>query len=430
MSRPSDFIATAAALHARGLIASPKQATRAPNDGALYPYYAGFSSTFVGSILHSDLIAKSATILDPWNGAGTTTTEAARTGRRAIGVDINPFALLLASARLANPEDASHLEGIFAQLASTPLGAAPPQEPLRKWMNPTSAAHVRAVVNTILELLATSKRAGSPTLTDTPPPPLAAFLLVCVIRAVRKLLPVRTGSNPTWPRPALDAGIPHEQLIPEVRSAAESLCSRLSLAAKGEVQLLIGDARNAPVPPDSTDAIVSSPPYCTRIDYAVSTSLELAILGQSREAHTELRAAMTGTPLIRSRCLPDPKPGWGTSINRILSDIRSHPSPDSSSYYFKSFWQYFEDLERSTSSMKGALRSGGGGLLVVQSSYYKDILVDLPELTVSMLQAGGLDAEVIADFPVPKNLVTLNSRALAHRRAREYRESVVAFSKA
>ena len=41
------------------------------------------------------------TVLDPFCGSGTTLLEAALSGRRAIGVDLNPLAVALASAKLA-----------------------------------------------------------------------------------------------------------------------------------------------------------------------------------------------------------------------------------------------------------------------------------------------------------------------------------------
>ena len=46
------------------------------------------------------------------------------------------------------------------------------------------------------------------------------------------------------------------------------------------------------------DLILGSPPYCTRIDYVISTLPELAVLGYCNEDLAVLRASMLGTPTM------------------------------------------------------------------------------------------------------------------------------------
>lgn len=64
-------------------------------------YLGGFPPRVPRSILQSLVPARS-TVLDPFCGAGTTLLEAKLSGRPAIGVDKNPLAVALASARVAN----------------------------------------------------------------------------------------------------------------------------------------------------------------------------------------------------------------------------------------------------------------------------------------------------------------------------------------
>jgi len=79
---------------------------------AWFPYYAGYSSEFVRKALSGLGVTPGCTVLDPWNGSGTTTSVADALGFRAIGFDINPVAALVAAARLTRAEDATHSSGL------------------------------------------------------------------------------------------------------------------------------------------------------------------------------------------------------------------------------------------------------------------------------------------------------------------------------
>ncbi|MYE01688.1 MAG: site-specific DNA-methyltransferase, partial [Alphaproteobacteria bacterium] len=65
-------------------------------------------------------------VYDPFMGRGTTPLQAALTGRRPVGSDINPLSAMLLAPRLAPPP----LEDIAARLAEIPPSAPLPEEPL------------------------------------------------------------------------------------------------------------------------------------------------------------------------------------------------------------------------------------------------------------------------------------------------------------
>ena len=60
-----------------------------------YRYYAGYSSPFVDYTLGT-LAPRAKSILDPWNGTGTTTVLAASRRIKAFGYDINPALVVVA----------------------------------------------------------------------------------------------------------------------------------------------------------------------------------------------------------------------------------------------------------------------------------------------------------------------------------------------
>lgn len=68
--------------------------------------------------------------------------------------------------------------------------------------------------------------------------------------------------------------------------------------------------------------------------------------------------------------------------------------------------------------------------MVVQSSYYKNIEVDLPGLYVSMADAAGFNAKIVCRMPVGRSLAQINSRSSRHVPAKIYSEAVVCLERA
>jgi DNA modification methylase len=64
-----------------------------------YRYYAGYSSDFVTYALEN-VVPRATSVLDPWNGTGTTSVLAATRRLRTLGYDINPAMVLVAKGRM------------------------------------------------------------------------------------------------------------------------------------------------------------------------------------------------------------------------------------------------------------------------------------------------------------------------------------------
>lgn len=64
-----------------------------------HPYYAGYSESFVASVLQAEGVKSSATVLDPWMGSGTTGIVCQKQTIKCIGADINPVMSYFAAAK-------------------------------------------------------------------------------------------------------------------------------------------------------------------------------------------------------------------------------------------------------------------------------------------------------------------------------------------
>ncbi|MFL6161797.1 MAG: hypothetical protein ACJ74U_06170 [Jatrophihabitantaceae bacterium] len=94
-----------------------------------YRYYAGYTQGFVEDMLAALEIEFKAIVLDPWNGAGTTTVAAAATGFTAVGFDLNPAAGLIARARLLASDVADSLVPLRGRILNDYCSFAEPVEP-------------------------------------------------------------------------------------------------------------------------------------------------------------------------------------------------------------------------------------------------------------------------------------------------------------
>lgn len=122
-----------------------------------YDYYADFSARFVEEVLTYLAIPKTALVLDPWNGSGTTTQVAEDRGLLAFGYDINPAMVIVARARRLDPDCSINMPGLCNDIIRKAInykhGFPLEQDPLCTWLSKRSAQIVRDIERAIQALL-------------------------------------------------------------------------------------------------------------------------------------------------------------------------------------------------------------------------------------------------------------------------------------
>lgn len=174
-----------------------------------YRYYAGYTQGFVEDMLRRLEVPTQGLVIDPWNGAGTTTAAAAAAGLTAVGFDINPAAVLIGRARLLPSEVAHSLAPLAVKICEHACAhryEAPLDDDLLGiWFGPSTTLELRTLERAIHRVLVNdSAQAGSPIYDPSlPQSALAAVFYVAMFRAVRQLAHRYVPSNPTWiKRPA------------------------------------------------------------------------------------------------------------------------------------------------------------------------------------------------------------------------------------
>jgi hypothetical protein len=258
--------------------------------------------------------------------------------------------------------------------------------------------------------------------------------MVSIFRVVRTLTRGFEGSNPTWVKTAKSSAdridLSPEDLDRMIADEQESLLDRLASdpGGDGSVQLITASTQWIPLIDNSVDVILTSPPYLTRIDYAVAYARELAVLGIDVLGSRELRSSLMGTTLIRPSRLGELP--LGPVARDLIRRVSAHPSKASHGYYLKQVRQYLGDLSVSLDEITRVARDGASLCMVVQDSFYKDEPVPLAEICKDEATRRGwtFDAKSSKAFPVIRSLTSLNREARKYKKS-QVEESVITFRK-
>lgn len=424
-------------------VRSPKrQAKGNLSRAAWFQYYAGFSPGFVEDIIQQLELPARATILDPWLGAGTTSEVALASGYRVRGYDLNPAMLLVAKARTlptsAKAEIPRLLAAVLEGAQAEQSGAE--DDPLQQWLSSDTACTFRGIERSIARLAIDGFSQSKPVwqVVGTVPPS-SAFFYVGLFRTLRRLIAGFQTSNPTWTK--IPGKMERVEIAPqELLGLFETEVGILVKALDGEDRVvplasprscLINRASSTrlPIASGTVDAVVSSPPYCTRIDYVRATLPELAAIGYPGGHRTRsLRHQMIGTPTVGKPSKYDDR-AWGQTCRDFLAEVRRHPSKASATYYTKYYHQYFSGVAASLSELYRVTRRGGRCVLVVQDSFYKEIHNNLPLIFSEMATVCGWRLQERFDFHVKSTLACVNPDVKAYRKTFQAMEAAIIFTK-
>jgi hypothetical protein len=278
---------------------------------------------------------REAPIVDPFCGSGTSLVEARAAGVRAIGVDLNPLAVLVARAKTwtGPARRRKELHQVGHQIAGVALAAGKAarrsggqQAPMRKpaGFDPNArnrrlaswfAPHVRRE----LELIASQLDELRPRDAE-----LAGVLTACLSAIVYKVSSRTSDTDGTW----VDRNVPRGAAARHFAQRVELLTAGLHDMARtpGAIpQVVEHDARRlADIVPDGSAAgIIASPPYAGTYDYAEHQRLRFDFLALR---HREFDAGEIGA---RRSFANDPEAvhTWRAALGDALDAITRALAP-------------------------------------------------------------------------------------------------------
>lgn len=384
-------------------------------------------------------------VLDPWGGSGTTGLVASKVGVPSLCLDINPAMATFAASKshLVLLHEAEVLEffndmaqGIVAPMGvdyheGDPLGEVFSRESVRIIHGVIEAIPFPAHTNSDKSDFARFRSAVR--YPDNLIDPIYGFTLAVLFVALRQISGAQSAANPTW----LKSGrkgieLQADSFLRDLSRTAQNMLADLRdffrhHPAPATNLSLSADTRNLPLNDNSVDLIITSPPYLTRIDYAVSTNPELSLFGNPQLLHY-LRHNTMGAPVI-TKAPKQQREEWGDMCNRVLNLISEHPTKAARSYYWKNIIQYFMDMDLALDELKRVLKPGGQALIVVQSSYFKDVEIPLGEIYREMGGMKGFNSEIVFRESVKGHMAHVNTKSSVYVKNKIYYEDFVHFSK-
>ncbi|HEI9868790.1 TPA: DNA adenine methylase [Proteus mirabilis] len=410
-------------------INSPKRGSENERRASWYNYYAGFSHTFVRNLINELHLSKDSVILDPWNGSGATTYAASIEGYQSVGSDLNPPMYVIAKSKMADKNDVINaLVKIKKMRVNVFSCTFDSDDYLNNWFVYQTASYIRYIdffickktnvdINTKLHLL--SK--------------VDCLLYVALFNTVRLLIKSFVSSNPTWIKKAKES---NNKIKVDNRFIKQNIINLLNekldiddfpLINK-DAFFLSDDVKDLSLKDKSVDIVITSPPYCTRIDYGIATSPESAVLyGNNPIQIEEMRRRLMGRTTIDKTFYDGVS--FSSTTDEFLSSIYKHKSRASNTYYYKNFYQYFIDLKLSLIEINRVLKSNGYFVCVVQDSYYKEIHCDLSQILTELLDSNGFKLLQKKEFESTVNMANLNNKSKAYRDKIEATEYVLIFSR-
>ncbi len=400
-----------------------------------HPYYAGYSEAFVESAIRYLGCDRNTLLLDPWAGSGTTGIIAAKNGIPSICLDINPVMATFAAAKsyqvLSREEEIVNFFEAIEDF-SFPESDLTNDDSLIQIFTPKTVRLIRSVVDAIpvnFSQKSTKILQFSTEIINH----FYAFYISVIFISLRKLSGLKPHSNPTWiSKSNKKVTLSPQVLFEELRNNAVKMLRELQefYAFQWEIiphVSLTGDIRKMPLSGESIDVLITSPPYLTRIDYAISTMPEIYLFG-GEELLSCIRHNTMGAPVI-TKGEKYQKKSWGPTCNFILDSIKQHPTKAAKSYYWKNIVQYFMDLDNALDEIKRVLKPGGKGLIVVQSSYFKELEIPLAKIYCEFAVNKGFRAEIVRNETVKSHLAHVNTKSNSYKQGKVYYESFVYLEK-
>lgn len=217
-------------------------------------------------------------ILDPFCGSGTVLVEAMIQGKTALGVDLNPLAVLLAS-RKTMARTAESLEALIANAKDCAAFADQRRKarakPIRRYPREDALLfepHVLMELDSLRGAIHERRK-------DPHGPDLALILSSILVKCSNRIGDTSTNTTPR----KLAPGFPSRLFVKKTQEWVGRLVEFNALLPSekpSESKILLGDATKLPgLPFHPVDAMVTSPPYAATYDYIDHHAMRLRWLG-------------------------------------------------------------------------------------------------------------------------------------------------------
>ena len=362
---------------------------RAPRKGALkaltgkpvHPFPARMAPDLVLDAVAE--CSESSCVLDPMSGSGTVPAVARAMGRRAIGMDTDPLAVLLAKVRVTPTDAASLLARAGKVLAAArrrralPAGESFPRgcdgetrEFIKFWFDSRARSQLCALASAIEGVDDGDARDS----------------LWCAFS--RLIITKESGASRAMD---LSHSRPHRAFERAPAEPFSKFASAAKRVADGcmdpgvpgpPARVQLGDAREVPLRGGSVDLVITSPPYLNAIDYMRCSKFSLVWMGYSVGELRRIRSAAVGAEVGMYEKEDE--------VRRVVSGLNLRPAMSGRSEAILA--RYVHDMHRIVGETARVLASGGRAVYVIGENTVRGTFVRNSRIVEALASEAGLRA--------------------------------------
>ncbi|MBM4041665.1 MAG: site-specific DNA-methyltransferase [Planctomycetes bacterium] len=366
------------------------------------PWIAGFSSSFVRSVLETagDREPGDVLVLDPFVGVGTTLVEAMGRGHDAVGFEINPYAALVCRAKMGC---LTHDLGLFRRTLRAfrdwmagNVGRAPRAQPPREFASrvPFFSPAVERKVLHVLDFIAGLKEDW---LRDVFRVALGAVMVGFSNYSYEPSLGRRASAGKDDILDADVAGIVAGKLDEMLGDMAEAQLRAASLGRKPRAAVFADSflTHHERVGAGTVDFLITSPPYLNNYHYVRNTRPHLFWLGlvEKRSQLAEMERASFGKfwQTVRSGPRIELEAKCG-GLAEALEELRSR-NPEKGEYGGRGWANYaaayFNDCLAFCRAARRVMKTGGTAVIVIGNNILQGIEFQTDRLLAELAEGCG-----------------------------------------